>query len=103
MIGSRFHPDSSLQEQWLECQLITMSSSLKFGVVAEGEADVYPRFSPTAQWDTAAGQCILEVAGGQVVDFNQQPLRYNQQQSLLNSHFLASGVCAAHWQHLIVR
>ena len=72
-------------------KLISMGSSLKFCLVAEGKADLYPRLGPTCEWDTAAAQCIVEVAGGQVVDPHGQPLRYNEKQSLLNPAFLAMG------------
>ncbi|NKB46499.1 MAG: 3'(2'),5'-bisphosphate nucleotidase CysQ [Legionellales bacterium] len=98
--SSRFHPNCALQSmltQLGEHQLIIAGSSLKFGLIAEGLADVYLRFGPTCEWDTAAGQCILEAAGGQVVDFNQQPLRYNQQASLINPHFLACGDASQRW------
>jgi 3'(2'), 5'-bisphosphate nucleotidase len=101
IVCSRFHADAHLSERLTplaDYHLMTLSSSLKFGVVAEGEADVYPRFGATSQWDTAAGQCVLEVAGGQVVDFNQQPLQYNQRESLINDHFLASGAAADDWR-----
>jgi 3'(2'), 5'-bisphosphate nucleotidase len=70
---------------------ISRGSALKFGLIAEGLADLYPRFGETYEWDTAAGQCILEAAGGHVVDIQMQPLRYNTRPSLLNPHFIALG------------
>jgi len=72
---------------------VTMSigSSLKFCLVAEGEADFYPRLGPTSEWDTAAGQAILEAAGGQVTKTDFSPLRYNTKESLLNPDFLVIG------------
>lgn len=66
-------------------------SALKCCLVAEGLADVYPRLSPTSEWDTAAAQCILEQAGGILFDVHGQPLRYNTKESLLNPSFLAVG------------
>src|SRR5690606_24706412 len=71
IIGSRSHGSEDLQA-WLEeldrpYSMITAGSSLKFCRVAEGRADIYPRFGPTSQWDTAAGQCVVEIAGGRVM------------------------------------
>lgn len=66
-------------------------SSLKFCLVAEGSADIYPRFGPTCEWDTAAGDAVLRAAGGAVVDFSGQPLRYGKA-NFLNPHFLAHGL-----------
>ncbi|MGQ0800540.1 MAG: 3'(2'),5'-bisphosphate nucleotidase CysQ [Pseudomarimonas sp.] len=68
-----------------------LGSSLKFCRLAEGLADVYPRFGPTSEWDTAAAQCVLEGAGGIVIDTHGRPLRCNQGPSLLNGDFLALG------------
>ncbi|MBN2119859.1 MAG: 3'(2'),5'-bisphosphate nucleotidase CysQ [Candidatus Omnitrophica bacterium] len=65
---------------------VCAGSSLKFCYVAEGKADVYLRFSRTMEWDTAAGQCIAENAGGKVFDLQGNPLRYNKE-SLYNSGF----------------
>ena len=67
---------------------IPMGSSLKFCLVAEGAADLYPRLGPTMEWDTAAAQCILEVAGGRVTDLDGNPMLYNKP-SLLNPGFIA--------------
>ncbi len=65
-----------------------MGSSLKFCLIAEGAADVYPRHGPTWEWDTAAAQCILEEAGGTVTDLEGNSIRYNKP-DLLNSAFVA--------------
>ena len=63
---------------------------MKFCLVAEGTADVYPRFAPTMEWDTAAGQAICQAVGVKVIDNKTKlPLRYNKE-SLLNSNFLVS-------------
>ena len=66
-------------------------SSLKFCRIAEGGIDLYPRFGPTGEWDTAAGQAILEAAGGAVLDPQGRPFRYNQRETLLNGDFIAFG------------
>jgi 3'(2'), 5'-bisphosphate nucleotidase len=70
-------------------EFIVMGSSLKFCLIAEGAADVYPRSGPTMEWDTAAAQCILEEAGGSVTDPEGNTIRYNKR-VLLNSGFVAS-------------
>ena len=67
-------------------------SSLKFCIVAEGNADIYPRMGPTMEWDTAAGQCIVEVAGGTVEDIQGVRFHYNKP-SLLNGAFIAHSGC----------
>jgi 3'(2'), 5'-bisphosphate nucleotidase len=66
-----------------------IGSSLKFCLVAEGSADLYPRFGPTSEWDTAAGQALLEAAGGQVTRLDGHRLKYNCRESLVNGDFLA--------------
>lgn len=68
-----------------------LSSAWKFAWLAEGRADISPRLGATSEWDTAAGQCILELAGGALVDMQGKPLRYNTHASLLNPHFIAFG------------
>ena len=75
-----------------------LGSSLKFCRIAEGRADVYPRFGPTSEWDTAAGQCVLEAAGGAVLDLSGAPFRYNQRESLLNPDFIALGDPELPWK-----
>jgi 3'(2'), 5'-bisphosphate nucleotidase len=72
------------------CRFVPMSSSLKFCLVAEGSADVYLRKGPTMEWDTAAAQCVLEMAGGSVSDLEGNRLAYNKP-VLLNPGFLALG------------
>jgi len=72
-------------------ETISRGSSLKFMLIASGEAHLYPRIAPTMEWDTAAAQCIEEEAGGFVVEFvSRKPMHYNKE-SLLNPYFLAGG------------
>lgn len=78
-------------------RLMQCGSALKFGLVAEGMADLYLRLGPTSHWDTAAGQCIVEESGGCVVDLAGKPLRYNVLASLLNPKFLAMGDRSYPW------
>jgi 3'(2'), 5'-bisphosphate nucleotidase len=74
-----------------------MGSSLKFLRIASGEADLYLRLGPTSEWDTAAGQCVLEEAGGAVLDLRGEPLTYNARESLINPDFVAIGDAGADW------
>jgi len=98
--GSRSHRGDSL-EAFLanlgDYEILSMGSSLKTCLVAEGAADVYPRLGPTSEWDTAAAQCIIEEAGGCLTDTKMQPLRYNTKESLLNPHFFAYGDPTKDW------
>ena len=93
VVVSRSHP-SPETEAYLEglrvARRIPAGSSLKFCAVAEGRADLYPRLGPTMEWDTAAGQAVLEAAGGRVEDLEGRPLRYNKP-DLRNPHFVARG------------
>ncbi len=73
-----------------DCEFVTMGSSLKFCLVAEGAADVYPRTGPTMEWDTAAAQCVVEQAGGTVTDIEGNPMLYNKP-VLLNPGFVVRG------------
>ncbi|SMN00581.1 3'(2'),5'-bisphosphate nucleotidase [uncultured Candidatus Thioglobus sp.] len=74
-----------------ECQHFHLGSALKFCRIAEGVYDYYPRFGPCSEWDTAAGVCILESAGGSVVDKNGDFLKYNTKDDLLSPAFFAFG------------
>jgi 3'(2'), 5'-bisphosphate nucleotidase len=69
---------------------VSIGSSLKFVLVASGDADVYPRPAPTMEWDTAAGDAVLRAAGGRVVDLDGQPLLYGKQK-FFNPGFVATG------------
>jgi 3'(2'), 5'-bisphosphate nucleotidase len=66
-----------------------MGSALKFCRMAEGHGDFYPRFSPCCEWDTAAGQAVLEAAGGRLLGLDGAPLRYNCSDSLYSPPFYA--------------
>ena len=96
IIGSRSHATAELEaivaekrREYGEIEFISAGSSLKFCRVAEGRANVYPRTGPTMEWDTAAGQAIVENAGGQVYQYDtHEPLIYNKE-NLLNPWFVA--------------
>ena len=92
VVGSRSHRGDSLDGLLAKLgphELRPMGSALKFCLVAEGAADFYPRLGPTSEWDTAAAQAVLEVAGGAVTTLDGAPLRYNARDTLLNPHFIA--------------
>ncbi len=76
-----------LKDKHRKVELISRGSSLKFCVIAEGTADIYPRHAPTMEWDTAAGQAIVEIAGGKVININQNRIKYNKP-NLLNPWFI---------------
>lgn len=76
-------------------------SALKFCYLAEGLCDIYPRFSPCCEWDTAAGQAVLEAAGGSLVDLEFNPLRYNQQQSIMSPNFYGLGRTGTNWKEVL--
>ncbi|HQT42794.1 MAG TPA: 3'(2'),5'-bisphosphate nucleotidase CysQ [Halothiobacillus sp.] len=87
--GSR--REQALVDALIDPVVIRCGSALKTCLVAEGVADLYPRFGPTSEWDTAASQCVLEAAGGQVINLKGERLTYNQRESVLNPSFLAFG------------
>ncbi|MEJ2059414.1 MAG: 3'(2'),5'-bisphosphate nucleotidase CysQ [Gammaproteobacteria bacterium] len=102
--GSRSHVSERLQaflHRVGEHQLISMGSALKSCLVAEGKADLYARLGLTSEWDTAAAQCVVVEAGGQVTDTEMHPLRYNTKDSLLNPHFFVFGRDSRDWSQLL--
>jgi len=80
-----------------EYDLQSMGSSLKMCMVAEGNADLYPRLWLTSEWDTAAAHCIVNEAGGKIVKIDMSPLLYNTKDSLLNPYFFAIGDNSVEW------
>lgn len=99
--ASRSHRDArtqALMARMGEVEPVGLGSSLKFCRLAEGAMDVYPRFGPTSEWDTGAGQAILEAAGGALLDPQGRPFRYNQRDTLLNGDFIALGDAALPWR-----
>lgn len=98
--GSRSHASEELLrflDRMGPHMLISMGSSLKICLVAEGRADVYPRLGLTSEWDTAAAQCVLEEAGGRLIGMDDKPFRYNLKESMLNPHFFAVGAGEHDW------
>ena len=92
--ASRSHRDGRTQavlDALPGSEVVGCGSSLKFCRIAEGVIDLYPRFGPTSEWDTAAGQAIVEAAGGALFDPRGRPFRYNQRDTLLNGDFVAMG------------
>jgi 3'(2'), 5'-bisphosphate nucleotidase len=100
VVGSRSHAEDSLNEllQLLGAhEMLSMGSSLKFCMVAEGSADVYPRLGPTSLWDTAAAQCVVEQAGGKVVKLTGESLGYGNVSEILNPFFVVHGRSDVDW------
>ena len=104
IVGSRSHRGNSLDAFLARVgphEFVPVGSSLKFCMVAEGAADVYPRLGPTSEWDTAAAHAVVLGAGGSVVTLEGVPLRYNTRESLLNPSFLVSGPGDRDWLALL--
>lgn len=95
VVASRSHGDPEKINAYLAgrriAHLVKAGSSLKICRIAEGAADVYPRFGPTSEWDTAAGHAVLQGAGGRLETLDGQPLRYGKD-SILNPDFVAWGL-----------
>lgn len=94
VVASKRHGDAEGLDDYLRghkvATLVNRSSSLKFCVIAAGEADLYPRLAPTCEWDTAAGEAILRAAGGRVDTLDGRPLTYGKTGvKFLNPHFVA--------------
>ena len=93
IVISRSHPNEKVSQfinQYDNHQLIRMGSSLKLCCIADGKADIYPRLGPTSEWDIGAAQCIVEQAGGSVLEYDSNNrLRYNKE-NILNPFFIVS-------------
>lgn len=95
VVGSRSHMNQEtidfideIKEEGIEVEVVSKGSSLKFCLIADGKADVYPRYAPTMEWDTAAGQAICEAVNIKVISLqNNKPMRYNKE-NLLNPWFI---------------
>jgi 3'(2'), 5'-bisphosphate nucleotidase len=104
VVGSRSHRGDSLDAFLARLgphELMTIGSSLKFCMIAEGTADVYPRLGATSEWDTAAAHAVVLGAGGTVVQLDGKPLQYNTREELLNPYFVAYGDAQRDWLALL--
>lgn len=94
VVASRSHGHAALQslcDTFSISQDVSVGSSLKFCLVARGDAQLYPRFTPTSEWDTAAGQAVLEAAGGVVLTLDGKPLGYGKTAlNFINPYFVAA-------------
>ncbi len=100
VVGSRSHQGDSLKAFLAKLgdhEMVSMGSSLKICLVAEGVADVYPRLGLTSEWDTAAAHCVVVQAGGSLTDLEMKPLLYNTKDSLLNPFFFVFGDESKDW------
>ena len=104
MVASRSHAgaavdafrDALAESSGRNPEIVSMGSALKVCVVAQGNADVYPRLAPTSEWDTCASHCVLNEAGGQLVDCAGAELRYNKK-NILNPWFVAIADSSVDW------
>ncbi len=97
---SKSHLSEVLREeinQQKDVKMISIGSSLKLCMIANGKADFYPRIGPTSEWDIAAAQCVVEVAGGKVLSLDGERMKYNQKESFKNSDFVAVGDSQYDW------
>lgn len=104
VLGSRSHGSEAIKDfvsRLAQHSMIKMGSALKSCLVAEGKADIYPRFGPTSEWDTAAAQIIVEMAGGFMTDLQMAPLLYNARESIINPYFLCIGDNSYPWQEYL--
>jgi 3'(2'), 5'-bisphosphate nucleotidase len=105
VVASRSHANADTQAFLAKLEgdrsggvdVVSAGSSLKLCLVASGEAQLYPRFGPTMEWDTAAAQCVVEQAGGAVQNVSGEPLRYNKS-DLLNPYFIVTDASGLDWQ-----
>lgn len=93
IVTSRSHINDDLESllnQIEDYELVSKGSSLKFCLIASGDADIYPRFGLTSEWDTAAGEAIVKFAGGHIVTIDNSVMKYNSKISLLNPYFIVA-------------
>lgn len=103
VLTARRHIDKKLQ-QLLQAlgsyERIALNSSLKLGLLSEGLADFYPRLHPISEWDIAAGHCILQEAGGDILDLNLETIRYNTKDTIIFNGFIAVADRNYDWEKL---
>lgn len=92
-----------LRQRYPNMQFMSDSSSLKFCVIAEGNADVYPRFQHTFEWDIGAAHAVLLSAGGDIFHLSGDAFRYNIKENLLNDAFIAVGDRDSEWVNYLLR
>lgn len=104
IVGSRSHAGGSVEtfvkklaEAGVATEFVSMGSSLKLCLVAEGAAHIYPRFGPTMEWDTAAAHAVVDAAGGSVTSLDGSRLLYNKE-DLLNPYFVVAGKPSFPWR-----
>jgi len=109
VVASRSHQGKSLdrvmaaiEAELNRAEVVSMGSSLKICLLAEGKADIYPRLAPTSEWDTAAAHAVLCAAGGEICDTEFRPLRYNQKDDILNPFFIGLADTAYDWKEVLI-
>ncbi len=93
--------EAGLKNHFGKVHRLTQGSAMKFCRVAEGEADIYPCFGPTSEWDTAAGEAIVEAAGGVMRSLCFKPFHYNQRDTMLNGGFFLLADTSFDWQSVL--
>lgn len=108
LVASRSHRGAlvdrliqQIETRFQDIEVVSMGSSLKLCLLAEGSADLYPRLAPTSEWDTAAAHAVLGATGGDVYTTGFDLLRYNQKDDILNPHFLAVADTEFDWSTLL--
>ncbi|HET9680088.1 MAG TPA: 3'(2'),5'-bisphosphate nucleotidase CysQ [Gammaproteobacteria bacterium] len=104
VVASRSHRGGKLDaflQALGEIDTVPIGSSLKFCLVATGEADIYPRLGPTCEWDTGAGHCVAQAAGAHIVAVDGEPLRYNSKESFLNPEFMVMADADFDWRRCL--
>ena len=93
LVASRSHPSEMLNdllEKIVDYEILKVGSSIKFCHIASGQAECYPRFGPTSEWDIAAGEAIVSFAGGDVITSAGDSINYNAKEDYLNPNFIVS-------------
>lgn len=90
-----------LEQRLPEIEIRSIGSALKLCLLAQGEADLYPRLAPTSEWDTAAAHAVLTAAGGEIFTLAGEPVRYNTKDSLLNPFFIAAADRQYPWREVL--
>lgn len=108
VVASRSHRDEQvdaiidlIEGEFGSTDVVSMGSSLKICLLADGSADIYPRLAPTSEWDTAAAHAVLSAAGGEIVDTQFKPLSYNQKADILNPYFIGIADTTYDWPSLL--
>jgi len=96
------HLLKKIESRFGEYETTNLGSSLKICILAEGGADLYPRLAPTSEWDTAAAAAVLRAAGGEILDGNYLPMRYNESETIITPLFIAVADKSQEWGEILL-